>query len=93
MKPSKIRAIILSRLGELQKNVSFEKYRNKTFYDGIKHGIKLSKREIENIPKIDLGIGCDGCVHINDEKYQCCFCSRFNHPDLFQLNQEVEEYE
>lgn len=52
---NKARGIILSVLGVLQKNISFDECnRNKTFYDGVKHGIKLSKKAIENIPKEEL---------------------------------------
>ena len=52
---NKTRAIILSILGKLQKDITFDEcHRNKTYYDGVKHGIKLSKKAIENIPKEDL---------------------------------------
>lgn len=49
------RAVILSVLGRLQKGITFEQCnRNKTYYDGIRHGIKLSKKAIENILKEEL---------------------------------------
>ena len=52
---NKARGIILGVLGRLQKDISFDECkRNKTFYDGVKRGIKLSKKAIENIPKEDL---------------------------------------
>lgn len=52
---SKARGIILGVLGQLQKNITFDECnRSKTFYDGVKHGIKLSKKAIENIPKEEL---------------------------------------
>ena len=52
---NKARGIILGVLGRLQKDVTFDECnRNKTFYDGVKHGIKLSKKAIENIPREEL---------------------------------------
>ncbi len=52
---NKTRGIILGVLGRLQKNITFDEcHRNKTFYDGVKRGIKLSKKAIENIPKEEL---------------------------------------
>ena len=52
---NKAKGIILEILGQLQKNITFDECnRNKTFYDGVKHGIKLSKKAIENIPKEEL---------------------------------------
>ena len=52
---NKTRAVILGVLGKLQKDITFEEcHRNKTYYDGVKHGIKLSKKAIENIPKEEL---------------------------------------
>ena len=52
---NKARGFILGVLGRLQKNISFDECnRNKTYYDGVKHGIKLSKKAIENIPKEEL---------------------------------------
>ena len=52
---NKTRGIILGVLGKLQKNITFEEcHRNKTYYDGVKHGIKLSKKAIENISKEEL---------------------------------------
>lgn len=52
---NKARGIILAALGKLQKDISFDECnRNKTFYDGVKHGIKLSKKAIENIPVEEL---------------------------------------
>lgn len=52
---NKTRGIILGVLGRLQKDVTFDEcHRNKTYYDGVKHGIKLSKKAIENIPKEEL---------------------------------------
>ena len=52
---NKTRGIILGVLGKLQKDITFEEcHRNKTFYDGVKRGIKLSKKAIENISKEEL---------------------------------------
>ena len=52
---NRARAVILGVLGRLQKNITFDEcHRNKTYYDGVKHGIKLSKKTIENIPKEEL---------------------------------------
>lgn len=52
---NKTRAIILEVLGRLQKDITFDECnRNKTYYDGVKHGIKLSKKAIENMPKEEL---------------------------------------
>lgn len=52
---NKTRGIILGILGRLQKDITFDECnRNKTFYDGVKRGIKLSKKAIENIPKEEL---------------------------------------
>ena len=52
---NKARGVILGALGRLQKDISFDECnRNKTYYDGVKHGIKLSKKAIENIPKEKL---------------------------------------
>lgn len=52
---NKTRGIILGVLGRLQKDITFDECnRNKTFYDGVKRGIKLSKKTIENIPKEEL---------------------------------------
>jgi len=52
---NKTKAVILNVLGRLQKNITFDEcHRNKTYYDGVKHGIKLSKKAIENIPKEEL---------------------------------------
>ena len=52
---NKARGVILGVLGRLQKDISFDKCnRNKTYYDGVKHGIKLSKKAIESIPKEKL---------------------------------------
>ena len=52
---NKTRGIILGVLGRLQKNITFEEcHKNKTYYDGVKHGIRLSKKAIEGIPKEDL---------------------------------------
>lgn len=51
----KTKAIILATLGKLQKAITFEEcHRNKTYYDGVKHGIKLSKKAIENFTKEEL---------------------------------------
>lgn len=51
----KAKAIILATLGKLQKEVTFEQcHKNKTFYDGVKHGIKLSKKTIENLTEEEL---------------------------------------
>lgn len=53
---NKTRSVILEVLGRLQKDISFDECnRNKTFYDGVKRGIKLSKKAIESIPKEELG--------------------------------------
>lgn len=53
---NKTRGVILGILGRLQKDITFEEcHRNKTYYDGVKHGIKLAKKAIENIPKEELG--------------------------------------
>ena len=47
---NKTRGLILGMLGQLQKNTTFEDcHRNKTFYDGVKHGIKLAKKAIEGM--------------------------------------------
>ena len=52
---NKTRSIILGVLGKLQKGITFEEcHRNKTYFDGVKHGIKLSKKAIENITKEEL---------------------------------------
>lgn len=52
---NKTRGVILGVLGKLQNNITFEECNyNKTYYDGVKHGIKLSKKAIENIPKQNL---------------------------------------
>lgn len=52
---NKTRGVILGVLGRLQKNITFDECGcNKTFYDGVKHGIKLSKKAIENIPVEEL---------------------------------------
>ena len=52
---NKVRGIILCALGNLQKGITFDEcHRNKTFYDGVRHGIKLSRRTIENISKEEL---------------------------------------
>lgn len=52
---NKTRGTILGVLGRLQKSIAFDECgRNKTFYDGVKRGIKLSKKAIENIPKEEL---------------------------------------
>ncbi len=52
---NKTRGTILGVLGQLQKNISFEYCgHSKTFYDGVRHGIKLSKKAIEDIPKEEL---------------------------------------
>ena len=52
---NKARGVILATLGKLQKNISFDECnRNKAFYDGVKHGINLSKKAIENIPVEEL---------------------------------------
>ena len=52
---NKTRAVILGVLGKLQKDITFDEcHRNKTYYDGVKHGIKLSKKAIEEIPKEEL---------------------------------------
>lgn len=52
---NKARGAILGVLGRLQKSIDFDECgRNKTFYDGVKRGIKLSKKAIENIPKEEL---------------------------------------
>jgi len=52
---NKARSVILGELGRLQKSITFDKcHRNKTFYDGVRHGIKLSKKTIENIPSEEL---------------------------------------
>ena len=52
---NKTRGVILGVLGQLQKSISFEECnRNKTFYDGVRRGIKLSKKAIEDIPKEEL---------------------------------------
>lgn len=48
---NKARSVILGILGKLQKDITFEQcHHNKTFYDGVRHGIKLSRKAIENIP-------------------------------------------
>lgn len=52
---NKTRGIILRVLGKLQKDITFDEcHHNKTFYDGVKRGIKLSKKAIESIPKEEL---------------------------------------
>jgi hypothetical protein len=52
---NRTRGIILGVLGRLQKSITFDEcMRNKTYYDGVKRGIKLSKKAIENIPKEEL---------------------------------------
>lgn len=52
---NKAKGVILGVLGQLQKSISFDECnRNKTFYDGVKRGIKLSKKAIENISKEEL---------------------------------------
>jgi hypothetical protein len=52
---NKTRGIILGKLGQLQKSITFDAcHRNKTFYDGVKRGIKLSKKFIENISSEEL---------------------------------------
>ena len=52
---NKTRGIILGVLGKLQKDITFEEcHRNKTYYDGVKHGIKLAKKAIEEIPVENL---------------------------------------
>ena len=52
---NKTRGIILGVLGKLQKDITFEEcHRNKTYYDGVKHGIRLAKKAIEEIPKEEL---------------------------------------
>lgn len=69
---NKTRGIILGVLGKLQKDITFDEcHRNKTYYDGVKHGIKLSKKAIENIPKEELGhaiekqdTDCYGCIRL-----------------------------
>ena len=54
---NKTRGIILDILGQLQKSITFDECkRNKTFYDGVRRGIKLSKKAIENIPKEELNV-------------------------------------
>lgn len=51
----KTKAIILATLGKLQKEITFEEcHRNKTYYDGVKHGVKLSKKAVENLTKEEL---------------------------------------
>ena len=48
---NKVRSVILEELGRLQKGITFDEcHRTKTFYDGVRHGIKLSKKTIEHIP-------------------------------------------
>ena len=55
---NKTRGVILGVLGQLQKSITFDEcHRNKTYYDGVKHGIKLSKKAIENISKEELTRG------------------------------------
>lgn len=62
---NKARGIILGALGKLQKSITFDKCgRNKTFYDGVRHGIKLSKKAIESIPKTELH--SDKWISVND---------------------------
>lgn len=52
---NKTKGAILGVLGQLQKSITFDECgRNKTFYDGVKRGIKMSKKAIENIPKEEL---------------------------------------
>ena len=52
---NKTRGVILGVLGRLQKDISFAECNcNKTYYDGVKHGIKLSKKAIQDIPKEEL---------------------------------------
>ena len=52
---NKARGTILGVLGRLQKDITFEECGcNKTFYEGVKRGIKLSKKAIEEIPKEEL---------------------------------------
>lgn len=52
---NKTKGAILGVLGQLQKSITFDECGyNKTFYDGVKRGIKLSKKAIENIPKEEL---------------------------------------
>ena len=52
---NKTRGTILGVLGQLQKSITFDECGcNKTFYDGVKRGIKLSKIAIENIPVEEL---------------------------------------
>ena len=47
---NKTRGLILGMLGQLQRNITFEDCRrNKTFYDGVKHGIKLARKAIEGM--------------------------------------------
>ena len=87
---NKTRGIILGVLGKLQKDITFDEcHRNKTFYDGVKRGIKLSKKAIEEIPKEKLGhteeqnTNCYGCLHLWDKKYDCRMCVRFGHVDHY----------
>lgn len=87
---NKTRGIILGVLGRLQKDITFDECnRNKTFYEGVKRGIKLSKKAIEEIPKEKLGHteeehdGCWGCIHLADKKYRCDLCKRFGHADHY----------
>ena len=53
---NKTKAVILNVLGLLQKSITFDEcHRNKTYYDGVKHGVKLSKKAIEGISKEEFG--------------------------------------
>ena len=70
---NKVRGIILGVLGRLQKDITFDEcHRNKTYYDGVKHGIKLSKKAIENIPKEEL----ENRSKVMNEFKKCPFCGK-----------------
>lgn len=52
---NKARGVILKALSELQKSIQFDECNfNKTFYDGVKHGIRISKKVIDSIPEKEL---------------------------------------
>ena len=91
---SKNKNLVLKTLGELHKNISFDEcHKNKTYYDGVKHGIKLSKKTIEEIPKENFEdnneLSCYTCAHRFDIKFKCYLCKRFAHVDYYVHKNEV----
>lgn len=78
---NKTRGLVLGVLGQLQKNITFEDcHRNKTFYDGVKHGIKLAKKAIEGM-KLEVqptmtwrNVKKDGLPHDTEQwkEYNVC---------------------